>query len=195
MENVESNWLYLNDRNDEVRYLLGETGEKIIACIGVNPSTARPNALDPTLKSVKRIAQHNGFDGWLMYNLYPQRATDPKDLHVEVNHEDKRFNNYTIVKTIENLKIDTIWIAWGDLIDTRSYLYYCLVDLYEALKDHNLKWKIIDVPTKSGHPRHPLYKNSKSLLVDFEMENYINHIVKPKSPKFGKTFLDGIEFK
>ena len=51
-----------------------------LVCIGINPSTAQPGALDPTLKSVERLANANGFDSWIMFNVYPQRATDPNDM-------------------------------------------------------------------------------------------------------------------
>ena len=44
------------------RFILGTVGEKPLACIGINPSTARPGALDNTLKSVQRLALANGFD-------------------------------------------------------------------------------------------------------------------------------------
>ncbi len=31
-------------------------------------------------KSVERLAAANGFDSWIMFNVYPQRATDPNDM-------------------------------------------------------------------------------------------------------------------
>ncbi|MBI2419155.1 MAG: DUF1643 domain-containing protein, partial [Ignavibacteriales bacterium] len=70
-------WIYEKSTNNSARFVLGETGKKTIICIGVNPSTATPDKLDPTLESVKRIAKHNGFDGWIMLNIYAQRSTDP----------------------------------------------------------------------------------------------------------------------
>ena len=32
------------------------------------------------MKSVERLAAANGFDSWIMFNVYPQRATDPNDM-------------------------------------------------------------------------------------------------------------------
>ena len=49
------------------RYILGTRGEKPLICVGINPSTARPGALDPTLKSVERIARNSGFDSFIMF--------------------------------------------------------------------------------------------------------------------------------
>ena len=45
-------WLYVPDFYTEYRYLLGTRGEHPLLCIGVNPSTAAPDALDNTLRSV-----------------------------------------------------------------------------------------------------------------------------------------------
>ena len=73
-------WLYVPDFYTEYRYLLGTRGENPLICIGVNPSTAEPGNLDNTLKSVSRIAAGNGYDSWLMFNVYAQRATRPDDM-------------------------------------------------------------------------------------------------------------------
>ena len=45
-------WLYVPNFYAEYRYILGTRGEKPLVCVGVNPSTAAPNDLDNTLKSV-----------------------------------------------------------------------------------------------------------------------------------------------
>lgn len=167
-------WLYLNNATDTARYVLGEKSKNMVACIGINPSTARPNELDNTLKSVKRISQFNGYDGWVMYNVYPQRATNPAHLHNEMDSEIQQKNSGILSQSIQDLGIDTIWLAYGDLIETREYLWYCLTSLYSHLKPLNLKWKIIAEPTQKGHPRHPLYKPTKSLFIDFDMGKYVN---------------------
>ena len=70
-------WLYVPDFYTEYRYILGTRGKNPLICIGINPSTAAPDALDNTLKSVSRIAEANGYDSFLMFNVYAQRATDP----------------------------------------------------------------------------------------------------------------------
>lgn len=174
MINETREWLYVNNTTNTVRYLLGEKGENMVACIGINPSTAKPNALDNTLKSVKRIANFNGFDGWIMFNVYPQRTTDPTHLHKEIDYDLQLKNMEVLSKSIRDLKIETIWVAFGDLIEIRAYLPYCLVDLYSQLKPLDLNWKIISKPTKKGHPRHPLYKPTESPFINFDIEKYIS---------------------
>ena len=62
------NWLYVPNRYDEYRYILGTRGKRPVICVGINPSTAAPNDLDPTLKSAERIARANGYDSFLMFN-------------------------------------------------------------------------------------------------------------------------------
>ncbi len=193
--NKKIEWLYLNNDDNSVRYVLGEKGENMLACIGINPSTAKPNELDNTLKSVKRIAEFNGFDGWIMYNVYPQRATDPKDLHSKIDHELRLTNSGVLCASIKNLGIKNIWLAYGDLIESRDYLRYCMSDLYSNLSILDLKWKIIDNPTQKGHPRHPLYKAIKTTLSDCDMELYVEEKLKPFTKEFDKTYINGREFR
>ncbi len=45
-------WLYVPDFYTEYRYILGTRGKNPLICIGINPSTAEPDNLDNTLKSV-----------------------------------------------------------------------------------------------------------------------------------------------
>ena len=45
-------WYYEPHTYQPYRYVLGRVGTHPLVCIGINPSTAQPGALDPTLKSV-----------------------------------------------------------------------------------------------------------------------------------------------
>ena len=58
-------WYYEPHTYQPYRYVLGRVGTHPLVCIGINPSTAQPGALDPTLKSVERLAAANGFDSWI----------------------------------------------------------------------------------------------------------------------------------
>ena len=81
-------WLYAPNFYSEYRYILGTRGKNPLICIGINPSTAEPDNLDNTLKSVERIALGNGFDSFIMFNVYAQRATDPDAMEKECNSRD-----------------------------------------------------------------------------------------------------------
>ena len=94
------------------RYVLGRVGRRPLVCIGINPSTAQPGALDPTLKSVERLANANGFDSWIMFNVYPQRATNPNDMDKTPDRalcdENLRWLQAVLAQTEP-----TMWAAWG----------------------------------------------------------------------------------
>ena len=76
-------WLFVPNTYTEYRYILGTRGARPLICLGVNPSTAAPEHLDPTLQSVQRIALNNGFDSFIMLNVCAQRATSPSDMALE----------------------------------------------------------------------------------------------------------------
>ena len=60
-----SRWLYVPPTYEEYRYILGTRGVHPLICVGINPSTAEPDRLDPTLQSAQRIARFNGYDSLL----------------------------------------------------------------------------------------------------------------------------------
>ena len=78
-------WIYVPDFYSEYRYILGTRGKNPLIAVGINPSTAEPDNLDNTLKSVERIAHSNGYDSFIMFNVYAQRATDPDLMEREFN--------------------------------------------------------------------------------------------------------------
>lgn len=166
------NWEYKNNRNNSYRYVLGERGNNTLGCIGINPSTAKPFELDNTMKSVKRIAKHNGYDGWMMYNIYALRATNPVNLPKIGNKTMHLKNIKEIENSVKQLNIKTIWLAYGDLLETRVYLKRFLNDIIETLKPLNLSWQIVNDVTKKGNPRHPLYQAANSELYDYNFDKY-----------------------
>ena len=172
-------WIFDHDYNDTVRYTLGQPatgkGKKNLVCFGINPSTARPNDLDNTLKSVKRIAKRGGFDGWIMLNVYPQRAKNPNDLH-DFLQEDIHIRNVEHVTRVLVEYNGTILAAWGTLINKREYLKDCLQDIYKASKKTKTKWVSVGKISKEGHPHHPLYLSNKEMPEDFEIQNYIDSL-------------------
>ena len=45
-----------------IRFLLGQKGNQNLVAIGLNPSNADENKLDPTSKNIKKIAEMNQCD-------------------------------------------------------------------------------------------------------------------------------------
>lgn len=143
-------------------------------CFGINPSTAEPNNLDNTVKSVERIAKHNGYDSWIMLNLYPQRATNPNDMHEICDQYILSENTKAISKLLSQYDNPTIWAAWGTLIEKRSYLKQCLAAIVDRTEDVNCNWITFGNRSKAGHPHHPLYLKTDSDFDEFDIRAYIN---------------------
>lgn len=165
-------WLYKNDPENSVRYMLGKVGKKTLVCFGINPSTAEPDDLDETLESVQRITQNNGFDSWVMFNVYPKRDTYFDNLH-DICNDVAHKENIRIIKEYFDSKTEVIvWVAWGDHIYDRDYLIPCLKEIYSTIKSDKISWVAVGV-NESGSPKHPLYKKSTSILKKYDMERYI----------------------
>lgn len=171
------NWIYHKNEENTCRYTLGIDGEKMLICCGINPSTAKPNKLDNTVRRVDRFAKDNGYDGYIMINIYPQISTDPKNIHTK---SDRIYyeKNLEILKDIfEAYPNADMWAAWGTLIETRDYFYQGLKDIYDLMKDYNLNWIHFNKLTKAGHPRHPLYLKADSEIFVFSIEDYIKRVI------------------
>lgn len=168
-------WIYIPDFYSEYRYILGTTGNLPLITIGINPSTASPEQLDNTLKSVQRIASRNGFDSFIMLNLYAQRATRPNDLDKLCNYDLHKENVAAFRWIFENYPAPlSIWAAWGTTIEKRSYLRFCLQDIVKEGKSVSVKWYTAGELTKHGHPHHPLYLKENTRIVPFDIEKYLN---------------------
>ena len=169
-------WLYAPNFYSEYRYLLGTRGQNSLICIGINPSTARPDALDNTLKSVERIALGNGFDSFLMFNVYAQRATDPNAMERCCNPELHRENMQAFRYVLSISEAPAIWAAWGSIIEKRAYLKDCLVDMLGIGEEFGAKWYRAGKVTKKGHPHHPLYLKKDEKLIPFDTEHYLKSL-------------------
>ena len=167
-------WLYCPNFYSEYRYILGTRGKDPLICIGINPSTAKPDDLDNTLKSVERIALHNGFDSFLMFNVYAQRATDPdameKTLNPLLHQENLKAFRYVLSLSPH----PAVWAAWGTIIEKRDYLPQCLRDMVAAGQQVGARWYCAGAVSKKGHPHHPLYLRKDELLKPFDVETYLS---------------------
>ena len=167
-------WLYVPNSYSEYRYILGSRGKKPLICIGINPSTAAPDALDPTLQSVNRIALSNGYDSFLMFNVYAQRATRPDDMEKAMNpllHEENRKAFRYLLSLSPQ---PAVWAAWGNIIEKRDYLTDCMRDFLADGKAVGAKWYTAGPLLKSGHPHHPLYLKRDTKLLEFDIEAYLS---------------------
>lgn len=166
-------WLYAPNFYSEYRYLLGTRGKNPLICIGINPSTAKPDALDNTLKSVERIALGNGYDSFLMFNVYAQRATSPDDMEKVYNPALHRENLEAFRYILSISDHPAVWAAWGAIIEKRKYLPDCVRDLVAAGEEFSASWYCAGAITKKGHPHHPLYLRKDEKLRPFDVKAYL----------------------
>ena len=173
-------WLYVPNHYSEYRYILGTTGKKPLICIGINPSTAKPNDLDNTLKSVERIALGNGFDSFIMFNVYAQRATRPEDMDKEFNERllNENMKAFDYILSLYEGENPAVWAGWGNIVEMRPYLKKCLRDMVDISKKYNAKWYSVGAISKKGHPHHPLYLKKDSTTDIFDMEKYLEEVLK-----------------
>lgn len=169
-------WLYVPDFYSEYRYILGTRGSKPLICIGINPSTAAPDDLDNTLKSVERIALSNGYDSFIMFNVYAQRATNPDDMERECNehlhNENMKAFEYVLSLSAEK---PSVWAAWGNIIEKRPYLTDCVRSMIETGERYGASWYTAGKISKKGHPHHPLYLKKDTPLDPFDVRRYIDN--------------------
>ena len=169
-------WLYAPNFYSEYRYILGTRGKNPLICIGINPSTAKPDDLDNTLKSVERIAHGNGFDSFIMFNVYAQRATDPDAMEKTCNRALHRENLEAFRYVLSVSEEPTVWAAWGTIIEKRNYLPQCVRDMVALGQELGAKWVCAGKRSKKGHPHHPLYLRKDELIRDFDVEAYLSSL-------------------
>ena len=166
--------VYENNKENTARYVLGERGKKTLYCLAINPNTATPDNLDRTSIKVRTIARNNGFDGWILINVFPIRSENVSSLPDLSNEKEIEKNLEAIRKHIPKGKV-TIWAAFGNSIRTKPYLVDCLKGIAEGLSDHIIHWVATRVNV-SGTPKHPLYERNEALLTEFDMESFLKNI-------------------
>ena len=169
-------WLYAPNFYSEYRYILGTRGKNPLICIGINPSTAEPDNLDNTLKSVERIALGNGFDSFIMFNVYAQRATSPDDMERECNLLLHKENLEAFRYVLSLSRTPSVWAAWGAIIEKRKYLPGCVRDMLDAGREYGARWYCAGAITKKGHPHHPLYLRKDEKLKPFDVSTYLESL-------------------
>jgi hypothetical protein len=144
-----------SDDNNK-RFLLGKKGSNEMLAIGLNPSTANEDNLDPTSRNIQAIAQNNGCDGWWLINLYAQRTPKPSNLPKKVNQVIAKENIDVIKELIHNdNNISKILFCWGNHINDHSYLKKQADQIIATVKKLDLKPLCLG-KTLTGNPLHPI---------------------------------------
>ena len=123
---------------------------------------------------MERVAHHNGFDSFIMFNVYAQRATNPDDMELNYNQalhaENMRAFDYAL--SLDRDGAPAVWAAWGTIIEKRPYLFDCLQEMLEIGEEYGARWVTAGKRSKAGHPHHPLYLRKDSGLDAFDIAAY-----------------------
>ena len=168
--------LYQCDKKDRLRFILGKEGAKKLFVIGLNPSTANKEKTDTTAAKVEQVALQNGFDGFVMANLYPLRSTDPKGLHKRKNTELFESNLHCIFELARKERELIIWAAWGGDIESRRYLRESFFRLEKMIKKLGGRWIHYGQLRKDGHPRHPSRLSYAWQFQTFDTSHYLGDL-------------------
>jgi hypothetical protein len=147
----------------EYRYALWRRlsmGERAVAFVGLNPSTADATMDDPTIRRCVGFARAWGFDWLYMLNLHAFRSTDPRVLATEIDPVGP--GNWEALQRLTQ-KADLVVAAWG-----ANDLHGAAVEYARRLaalpRTHCLG------RTKGGSPKHPLYLAAATPLVPLQPE-------------------------
>ncbi len=151
-------------RHTLTRYLTDVTPQRWLGVVAVNPSTAESELVsdgksnDNTVRSLLRIAAHNGFDAVLLANLSPFRATDPTRLIQAMEDGDDVFDYHENDRVLVELArhCEVVACAWGSIPMKHPALQRRASAVRELLLDHKPVLHCFG-KTKGGWPKHPLF--------------------------------------
>ena len=165
--------IYSTAHDNLWRFTLGKSGQHKLLIIGLNPSTATNEQSDVTIAKVDTVAKHNGYDGFVMLNLYPVRSTDYNALSKAVDNTAFDDNLTRIERLIsDEQQAVAIWAAWGNSIIARPYFQLAAIELIRRLQKYGVTWQHFGTLTALGHPRHPSRLNYSWSLSRFDAISY-----------------------
>ena len=152
----ETNLCVPEKYNEYHRFLLGRLGTKPLVAVCMNPSAANEEYSDRTINRIINVSKKLGYDGWVVANVYPERATNASDLD-EFNPDLSEENVRLIMEFLLENGIDKVWGAWGNL--GQPSLVKGRDQLLVALSQNNIRVYTFAPLTKWGQPVHPLNRS------------------------------------
>lgn len=140
-------------------------GRGVVSFIMLNPSTADALQDDPTIRRCIGFAKSWGFNTLSVRNLFPWRATDPKEL---LKAEDAAGGDRGDTELTSALTADMVVVAWGANVPFKRDVE--IMDIFSTVAPM--------VPiyclgkTKNGSPRHPLYVKADQQPIPFNSGVY-----------------------
>ncbi|HTI72370.1 MAG TPA: DUF1643 domain-containing protein [Candidatus Limnocylindria bacterium] len=139
------------------------TGGRRIAWIGLNPSTADESQLDPTLRRIRGFSEREGFDEFMMLNVFGLRSTDPTKLLDHPNPIGP--DNFAVIsKAVRECSI--VMAAWGG----GKYSHHCdaAVEVGKILRKGKAQVLCLGM-TGQGFPKHPLYVHGSTVFQELPL--------------------------
>lgn len=164
--------LYESDHDDKWRYVLSSPGNCPLFTVGVNPHKATKTDPDHTVAVVEKLARQAGFDGFVLFNVYPVRSRTVTDLPVVPEPEAMERNAKAIDNILRQYVAPQIWAAWGDDIEQRGFLTEAVRTLVSNLSTLNPTWLHFGDLTNRGHPRHPSRLSHRWQFKEFDASSY-----------------------
>ena len=91
-----------------------------------------------------------------MANLYPERATDARNLN--------EFDGSLLEENVNKNQIKEVWGAWGNI--NHPALVEGKKQLLTSFKDNQVEMFTFAPLTKRGEPVHPLNRRTKQVFTD-----------------------------
>ncbi len=145
------------------RYLLWRNwgnGDRRVAFVGLNPSTADEVKNDPTVTRCINFARNWGYDGILMLNAYGLRSTDPRGL-LEVEDPVGPGTDDAIRKACEI--VERVVVCWGNHCTPQREARLVRLIGHRTLLSFGCNQR--------GTPRHPLYLPRTAPLSPWQFVN------------------------
>jgi len=169
--------IYLNDRDDQWRYVLGKSGPGKLIVVGLNPSTATREKADNTVAKVERVASLQGYSsGFVMLNLYPVRGTDYRLMPDTIDPEAMETNLKWIEALVATEPTPTIWAAWGESVLDKPFFRSGARQLIDRVRKYKPRWLHYGALTQNGHPRHPRQLSYDWSFQDFDADTYLQKL-------------------
>ena len=181
------------DDNEIVNFIF-KKGKNNLLCVGVNPKTNEIN--NRNIDTIQRIASENGFDGWVVVNLYPKIEESASLLEIDVNENLfwENINGIDAVISKNQFEFKTVLLSWGSEINSfnQIYLKQSAYYLFERFEKYKLDYVSIGEDI-NGNPLIPQISNHQKLQ-KFDYKNYAKKI-KSTTNILPQITLNGYEFK
>ena len=130
-----------------------DESKPLLLWVMLNPSTADANENDATINKLIRITTKLGYGGFYVGNLYPYRATDPKELKKVGFEVVAKADNWDHLASMK-YKCEKRILAHGNSPIEKP-------NITSSGEDRD--WYCLGKITKSGNPYHPLYMKETDL--------------------------------